>query len=131
MPRTQTSLSLDENVRAKEGGKETTGETSLRLPFVPFPWSLAVHYQSLAITLRKTKRLRRRRLREEGGGGGWNPSPRFLACCSISKRFYLQWKAFDLLNKMRYILWVVALLGAVTSSTTVAILAAILDFAKN
>ena len=32
--------------------------------------------------------------------------------CSISKRFYLQWKVFDLLYKMRYILWVVALLGA-------------------
>ena len=32
--------------------------------------------------------------------------------CSISKRFYLKWKAFDLLNKMRYILWVVALLEA-------------------
>ena len=31
-----------------------------RLPSVPFPWSLAVHYQSLASTLRKTKRLRRR-----------------------------------------------------------------------
>ena len=29
-----------------------------------------------------------------------------------AKRFYLQWKAFDLLNKTRYILWVVALLGA-------------------
>ena len=41
------SLSLDENVRAKEGGKETKGETSLRLPSVPFPWSLAVHHQSL------------------------------------------------------------------------------------
>ena len=41
-------LSLDENVRAKEGGKETTGETSLRPPSVPFPWSLAVHHQSLA-----------------------------------------------------------------------------------
>ena len=26
--------------------------------------------------------------------------------------FYLQWKAFDLLYKLRYILWVVALLGA-------------------
>ena len=38
---------LSENVRAKEGGKETTGETSLRLPSVPFPWSLAVHHQSL------------------------------------------------------------------------------------
>jgi len=60
LPRTQTSLSLDENVRAKEGGKETTGETSLRLPSLPFPWSLAVHHQSLDSTLRKTKRLRRR-----------------------------------------------------------------------
>ena len=24
-----------------------------------------------------------------GGGGGWNPSPEFLICCSILKRFYL------------------------------------------
>ena len=31
-------------------------------PSVPFPWSLAVHYQSLAPTMRKTKRLRRRLL---------------------------------------------------------------------
>ena len=46
-------LSLDENERAKEGGKE---------PSVPFPWSLAVHHQSLAPTLRKTKRPRRRLL---------------------------------------------------------------------
>ena len=45
-------LSLDENVRAKEGGKETTGETALRLPSVPFPWSLAVHHQSLAFRAR-------------------------------------------------------------------------------
>ena len=36
----------------------------------------------------------------------------FLICCSISKQFYLQWKALDLFNKMRYILWVVALLEA-------------------
>ena len=35
-------------VRAKEGE-----------PSVPFPWSLAAHHQSLASTLRKTKRLRR------------------------------------------------------------------------
>ena len=34
-------------MRAKEGGKETTGESSLYLPSVPFPWSLAVHQQSL------------------------------------------------------------------------------------
>ena len=47
-------LSLEENVRAKQGGKETTAET------VPFPWSLAVHHQSLASTLRKTKHLSRR-----------------------------------------------------------------------
>ena len=46
----------------------------------------------------------------KGGGGWWNPSPEFLICCSISKRFCLQWKAFDLLNKMRYISWVVTLL---------------------
>ena len=43
-------LSLDENVRAKEGGKES----------VLFQWSLAAHHQSLAIILRKTKCLRRR-----------------------------------------------------------------------
>ena len=44
------------------------------------------------------------------GRGGWNPRPLdFLMCCSISKRFYLQWKAFDLLYKVKYILWVVAL----------------------
>ena len=45
-------LSLDENVRTKEGGKETTAETSLRLPSVSFPWSLAVHQQSLAFRAR-------------------------------------------------------------------------------
>ena len=54
-------LFLDENVRAKEGGKETTGETTaFRLPSVPFPSSLAAHYQSLASTLRKAQLLRRR-----------------------------------------------------------------------
>jgi len=37
------------------------------------------------------------------------PLPGVLICCSILKRFYPQWKAFDLLNKMRYISWVVAL----------------------
>ena len=35
-------LSLDENMRAKEGGKET----------IPFPWSPAVHHQSLAFRAR-------------------------------------------------------------------------------
>ena len=46
-------------------------------------------------------------------GGGWiEPSQEFLIFCSILKRFYLYWKAFDLLNKMRYILGVLALLKA-------------------
>ena len=39
-------------MRAKEGGKETTGETSLRLPSVPLPWFLAVDHQSLAFRAR-------------------------------------------------------------------------------
>ena len=40
------------------------------------------------------------------------PPLEFLICGSTPKRFYLQWKALDLLYRMRYILWVVALLGA-------------------
>ena len=47
-----------------------------------------------------------------GGGVPGTPPLEFLVCCSISERFYLQWKAFDRLNKMRYILWVVALMEA-------------------
>ena len=45
--------------------------------------------------------------RRRGGGGEvvMELLPRVLICCP-------QWKAFDLLNKMRYILWVVALLEA-------------------
>ena len=44
--------------------------------------------------------------------GVWNSSPQFLICCSILKQFYLKWKAFDLLTKMTYILWMVELLEA-------------------
>ena len=51
-------------------------------------------------------------LRGTRGGGGWNPLPDFLMCCCISKRFCLQSKTFDLLNKIRYISRVVALLQA-------------------
>ena len=48
-----------------------------------------------------------------GGGSGWMKPPlEFLICWSIPKRFYLQWKVFDLLYRMTYTLWVVALLGA-------------------
>ena len=46
------------------------------------------------------------------GGGGVDGAPEFWICCSFSKRVYLQWKAFGFLNKMSYILWVVALLEA-------------------
>ena len=40
------------------------------------------------------------------------PLPEFLIYFSILKRFYFYWKVFDLLNKMRYVLGVVALLEA-------------------
>ena len=56
LPRTQLSLSRWRC--ARKGRRE--GDNRLRLPSVPFPWSLAVHHQSLACTLRKTKRPRRR-----------------------------------------------------------------------
>ena len=47
-----------------------------------------------------------------GGGGRLNLSQEFLICCSISKQCCVHGKAFDLLNKMRYILWVAGLLEA-------------------
>ena len=57
-------LSFDENWRAKEGGKGTTGEAALNLSSVPFPCPLrfiASHSRfALASTMRKTKRLRRK-----------------------------------------------------------------------
>ena len=44
-------------------------------------------------------------------GWGVDETPlNFLICCSISKRFCYRWKAFDLLQNTRYMLWVVALL---------------------
>ena len=61
------------------------------------------------LTLRCTLKV----IPHDGTGGGlMDPLPplEVLICCSILKRFCLQWKAFDLLYSMRYILWVVALL---------------------
>ena len=49
LPLTQRSLSLDENLRAKESGKEKTSKTSLLLSSFTFPWSLALRHQSLAV----------------------------------------------------------------------------------
>ena len=73
-------------------------------------------HSSFLLTLRRTRKfippLPPPWYKEGGGGVGWNPSPKFLICCSILKRFCFQWKAFDRLNKVRYILWVVALLEA-------------------
>ena len=48
-------LSFDENVRAKEGGKETTGDCTL--PMVPCGSSLVTRF---ALASRKTRHLRRR-----------------------------------------------------------------------
>ena len=47
-----------------------------------------------------------------GRGGCWNPSLEFFIYCSISKKITLSGKPsnFEILEKMKYILWVVALL---------------------
>ena len=51
LPRTQTSLSRRKC--ARKGRREgDNGRDVLRLPSVPFPWSLAVHHQSLAFRAR-------------------------------------------------------------------------------
>ena len=60
-------LPFDENMRAMEGGKETTGETSASpavctLPMVPCGSSPVTRF-ALASAMRKTKRLRRRLVR--------------------------------------------------------------------
>ena len=56
----------------------------------------------------------------------------FLICCNISKQFCLHLKAHDLLYKMRYILWVMALFEVCdVTKLIVAIVAAILDFFKS
>ena len=65
-----------------------------------------------------------------GVGAGvywWNPSLEFLICCSISKRFYLQWKAFDFLEKWGQFFALWRCWRPVTSPNMVAIL----DFTKN
>ena len=49
LPRTRTSLSFDENLRAKKGGKEKKGD---HLSCFSFPWSIAIRHQSLAFRVR-------------------------------------------------------------------------------
>ena len=66
LPRTQKSLcdlSPAENLRAKEGGKEKTGETSLRLASFPFHGPLLFvtsHSRFALATVQKGKRPIRR-----------------------------------------------------------------------
>ena len=63
LPRTQTSLFIKMCAQRKAGRRQLA-RRALRLPCVPFPWSPAVHHQSLVSrsppAMRKTKRLRRR-----------------------------------------------------------------------
>ena len=43
-------LSLDVNLRAKEGGKEKTGETALHcLASISFPWSVALCHSRFSL----------------------------------------------------------------------------------
>ena len=82
---------------------------------VPHHLTIALLMRTLILTLGRTRKFIPPpwyKGEEEGGGGWMEPVLEFLICWSIPKRFYLQWKAFDLLYKIRYILWVVALLGA-------------------
>ena len=45
-----------------------------------------------------------------GGAGVLEPLPRVFYILQYFEKNYPQWKAFELLEKMKYILWVVALL---------------------
>ena len=89
---------------------------------------LSSRESSIQLTLRRTRKFIPPSWYK--GGGGWNPSPEFLIFVSISKRFYLWWKTFDLLNKMRYILWVMPLLEACDVTNNGRHLVR-LDFTKN
>ena len=69
IPASYPDVSLSRWKSAHKGRRE--GGKGLRLPSVPFPWSLVVHHQSLVSSLRKTKRLRRR-LISYRGSFAWN-----------------------------------------------------------
>ena len=84
---------------------------ALKLPIVIrfwFAFASTVSY----LTLGRTRKFIAPPLYKGGGGVDGNPPHKILICCSISKRIFLQWKAFDLLKKIRYIFGVVALLEA-------------------
>ena len=66
------------------------------------------------LTVGRTRKFMPQPWKKRGGGWGVDGTPplNLLICCSLSTRFCLQWKNFDRLNKMRHVLWVVALLEA-------------------
>ena len=79
---------------------------------VPHHLTIVLLMKTLILTLGRSRKVIPP-LWHKGWGWGWmKPPPKFLICGSTPKRFYLQWKAFDLLYRMWYILWGVALLGA-------------------
>ena len=71
---------------------------------------ITIRKLTVHLTLGRTRKVIPPPWYKGGGGGWWNPPLGFLICCNISKRFCVHWKAFDILYKLRYILWVVALL---------------------
>ena len=75
LPRTQKSLSLffsrDENLRAKEGGKEKTSETCIASLLYGFPWFLALSHQSLAFCARLNTKPCENEAPEEEAGIAW------------------------------------------------------------
>ena len=90
----KTFLSLDENLRAKKGGKEKTGETSLPLLYSPSHGPLRFftsHSRVAPAPVRKTKRLRRKliffSLNNLFTGGG---------CCFKKSSLGTHLKYFDL-----------------------------------
>ena len=103
------TLSLSRCLGSTGWPTQSRGRSSCTSPFDYRPT-----YEDFNINTRTYTQIHTPTVVQRGGEGGWwmEPVLEFLICWSIPKRFYLQWKAFDLLYKIRYILWVVALLGA-------------------
>ena len=64
-------LSRDENLRAREGGKEKTGETCIASLLYGFPWFLALSHQSLTFCARLNTKPCENEAPEEEAGIAW------------------------------------------------------------
>ena len=64
-------LSRDENLRAKEGGKEKTGETCIASLLYGLPWFLALSHQSLEFCARLNTKPCENEAPEEEAGIAW------------------------------------------------------------